>query len=367
MVAPGKSNDITSIEVPDAVSTSVRGINDPGDVAGAYSDINGGHGFIYGKGSITTLDVPGGSFTDARAINNSRDVAGVYSDSTGRHSFVYSMGTFIKIDLPGLIPSVLSGIRLTTMGRLSEPSFSFPTGTGFHGYIYDKGTVTFLDAPGATGFTSAVAINDRGEVVGNYNDSRFYIYDNGSFITITPPGATFTQVSGINNSGEIVGQFIDSGGLRHGFVDDKGAFTTIDPPGSIETNLTGINNRGEIVGSYVDATGQHGFVENHGTFITIDAREVSGINNMGEIFGSSYIASATGKPSATNLGEILSNAAAGCHANDFLPSMPATGGQLARLASWSSLQDNMHGVHAHMTASFGNTDAIMRDFLIDHA
>ena len=64
MVAPGKSNDITSIEVPDAVSTSVRGINDPGDVAGADSDINGGHGFIYGKGSVTTLDVPGGSFTD---------------------------------------------------------------------------------------------------------------------------------------------------------------------------------------------------------------------------------------------------------------------------------------------------------------
>ncbi len=57
-----------------------------------------------------------------------------------------------------------------------------------------------------------------------------------SFTTraLQPPsmcrGASSTVPTAINASGEVVGYYDDSTGV-HGFIDDKGTFITIDPPG----------------------------------------------------------------------------------------------------------------------------------------
>src|SRR5262249_60184692 len=85
-----------------------------------------------------------------------------------------------------------------------------------------------------------------------------------SFTTIDVPfsGVSETQAIGINNRGQIVGFYNDSTGT-HGFVDDNGRFDTINVPipGAIGTALNGVNDRGQIVGNYDTSGGlENGFL-----------------------------------------------------------------------------------------------------------
>jgi hypothetical protein len=77
-----------------------------------------------------------------------------------------------------------------------------------------------------------------------------------TYTTIVPPGSDYTIASSINDKGQIVGLYQDSNG-EHGFLEDHGTYTTIDPPGSIETVAEAINNKGQIIGFYFDRSGTH--------------------------------------------------------------------------------------------------------------
>lgn len=109
-------------------------------------------------------------------------------------------------------------------------------------------------------------------------------------MSINVPGSTYTNVSGINNSGEIVGQFIDATG-NHGYLNNAGTFTSINALGSVFfTSAMGINDGGQIVGRYLDAMGSHGFLDNAGTLTSITvpgalSTEALGINDHGQIVG----------------------------------------------------------------------------------
>jgi probable HAF family extracellular repeat protein len=76
-----------------------------------------------------------------------------------------------------------------------------------------------------------------------------------TFTPIEVPGATFTTAIGINARGQIVGNFTDARGARRGFLLDKGVFTPIDVPGATATAAFGITERGQIVGFFIDAEG----------------------------------------------------------------------------------------------------------------
>jgi hypothetical protein len=74
------------------------------------------------------------------------------------------------------------------------------------------------------------------------------------FTVIDLPGSTFTEARGINDRGEIVGDY-DAG--RHGFLLSDGTFTTIDSPAcpvpfpfGSQIIVYGINNRSQAVGVY---------------------------------------------------------------------------------------------------------------------
>jgi probable HAF family extracellular repeat protein len=77
----------------------------------------------------------------------------------------------------------------------------------------------------------------------------------------------------------------------HGFLDNNGSFTTIDVPGATFTEAYGINNRGQIVGDYGGSGGRiHAFLDDKGTFTTVDPPDSTyavayGINDFGQIVG----------------------------------------------------------------------------------
>lgn len=128
-------------------------------------------------------------------------------------------------------------------------------------------TFTPIDLPDAY-FTSAFGINNHGDIVGTYWDTKGiphgFLYANGDFTTIDFPGAIGTVANGINNVGDIVGVYVDAAGILYGFLYVGGNFTAIDVDGASVTWPFGINNCGDIVGAYQDATGSHGFLATQG-------------------------------------------------------------------------------------------------------
>jgi uncharacterized membrane protein len=136
---------------------------------------------------------------------------------------------------------------------------------GTHGFLRSRGHDTTIDYPNAV-LTYANGINERGEIIGAYNDGvshGFYLHRD-SYAPIDHPGATFTNALGINSRGEIVGRYVDAAGGRHGYVLKRGEFTTVDYPGATFTGVTAIDGEGNIVGRTIVDGVFHGFVLSRG-------------------------------------------------------------------------------------------------------
>jgi hypothetical protein len=104
----------TQIDVPGSVFTIANGINQKGDIVGAYIDSRGGlHGFLLSNGAFTTIDPPGGNLTVALHINPEGVITGLYRTSDSNiHGFLLSNGAFMSIDVPGArSPSSMGLIR----------------------------------------------------------------------------------------------------------------------------------------------------------------------------------------------------------------------------------------------------------------
>jgi hypothetical protein len=144
-----------------------------------------------------------------------------------------------------------------------------------------------IDVPAAGPIgTFPQAINDFGEITGNYNDASpaqvqhgFLRTADGAIVSFDPPGSQLTVPQVINNEGTVLGYFFDAAGSEHGFTRARnGNFKTFDEPNAgasafSATQPNGINDLGAIVGVYADANGDnHGFLrEPNRSFITIDA------------------------------------------------------------------------------------------------
>jgi hypothetical protein len=107
-------------------------------------------------------------------------------------------------------------------------------------------TYITLDDPSANeGTTFARALNDMGQVVGDYvNASHGFLYSpNGnSYASIDDPAATHPTVAfGINDAGQIVGFYHDASDY-HGFLLSSSIYTPLDDlSANFGTFPTGIN------------------------------------------------------------------------------------------------------------------------------
>jgi probable HAF family extracellular repeat protein len=179
-----------------------------------------------------------------------------------------------------------------------------------HGFLFDRAVVTAIDhpqattipaTPGALAGTATTGINDRGEILGAYEDRdrvirHFVRTKKGRYIEIADPpgGSEADEYVDINNRREIVGFYNDAqGASTTGFLRSrKGRFESIHVPRSQVTGPLKVNDRGQVVGIYLDAEGGvHGFLWDDGEYETIDVRGaaatlVLGIDNRGQMVGS---------------------------------------------------------------------------------
>jgi probable HAF family extracellular repeat protein len=218
----------SNIDFPNASLTAARGINARGDIVGRILGAAGDeHGFLLRDETFSQIDFPGASGTTARGINNAGDITGRHFDNAGNENgFIVKDGTFNTVHVPG---SCSTDVWLAMdNGRVLVGDFCTDADNGIHGYVRNKpGDFENIDFPQAGAPCTAVRwINERGDIVGVYANSLTECYSfqlhgfllaNGKYTAIDFPGAVYTSLLAINDDGEMVGQFTDQKGNTHGF------------------------------------------------------------------------------------------------------------------------------------------------------
>jgi uncharacterized membrane protein len=219
---------VSTIDFPNALLTGARAINARGDIVGRIVGPSGDeHGFLLRDGNFTQIDYPGASMTTARGINNAGDITGRHFDSAGNESgFILKDGAFQNVRVPG---SCSTDVWMAMdNGRVLVGDHCTDADNGLHGYIRSKpGDFQIIDFPGAGAPCTALRwINEREDIVGVYANSpnecdsfqlHGFLLAHGRYTAIDFPGAVYTQVLAINDGGEIVGQYTDKNGNSHGF------------------------------------------------------------------------------------------------------------------------------------------------------
>lgn len=224
----------SKIDFPNASFTAARGINARGDIVGRFDDAAGNqHGYVLHDGHFTQIDYPGASITTARGINNAGDITGRHFDSAGNENgFILQDGIFHNVSVPKSVtplhPCSTDVWMLMDNGKVAVGDFCTDADSGIHGYVRNKaGDFQIVDFPHSGAPCSALRwINERGDIVGVYANTlddcdnfltHGFLLQQGKYIPFDVPKAAFTFVFAINDDGEIVGNYTDKNGDVHGF------------------------------------------------------------------------------------------------------------------------------------------------------
>jgi uncharacterized membrane protein len=257
----------TSVEVPEAKGgdAGIYDIDDRGRLVGYYDGLISGY-LRDERGRYSTFDAPGvRGQTVPLGLNNGGEIVGAYDSADGFHGFLrHPNGRFSVIDYPGAKGTQAARIndRKQIVGIYSETS---PEVQGdVRGFLLERGRFTPIDVPGAAS-TLPLDIEDSGRVAGHYVDSAgamhgFLRSRRGEFTDVDIRGAVATALTAINDSGQTAGYYVEPTGTVRGFRrDPDGTVTTLDPPavtpqGGIALGPLpqGMNNRGDVVGAYRD-------------------------------------------------------------------------------------------------------------------
>jgi uncharacterized membrane protein len=233
-----------------------------------------------------------GAETAAFTINSTAQVAGycagVSSNPTKLYGFIRNKnGKQTLIDYPGSDGTAVFGLndRGEATGQFYGP-VNQNRGTmsyRFHCFKWVKGKFTQIDFPRPNTYVTCNAINNKGQVLGEYItvtdlneyvENGWFIYDNGNFQTDFPLslahiGGPAHYLIDMNNDGQIIGQRGD-GSV---FLWDDGIFYGVEFPADYHyPDVRGLNNRGQFVGLYHKEVGvdHYGYprYETHGFLAT---------------------------------------------------------------------------------------------------
>jgi len=257
-----------SVDYPGAMKTWVWGINNQGEMVGAYrpSDQPTRHAMLVDNGKFIPLapkTVLGTSYSEAFKINDWGDIVGNFCDDSC-HGFLLHKGQLTILDYPGASNTTAFGINdvgvVVGYWDLADADGNILFVRGFQ---WKDGLFTFVSYPG-TGDITLIANNNLGTTVGIWDAGITSTISHGfvgwkeyfSSFDAPYPDVTFTQADGINDLGIIVGQEYTVDELAndtgHGFLRKNGKFTQLNYPGAMQTTAWGINNLMQMVGNWLD-------------------------------------------------------------------------------------------------------------------
>jgi len=233
--------------------------------------------FSFAQSSYAPLNVPGAVATEARGINNSGEIVGFYKTaacadydievpSCPTRGFKYVNGAYVKLMVPTSVSTAIMGVN--DLGDLVG-FYKKADGTK-HGFIwYHTNVVRTIDHPGTALTTVPFGINKAGTVVGglwgidpSYGTfpNSGWVWVNGSFNTMNPTqsgaGAPCCwSVNGIANSGVIVGQMFENDFFNAWFKQGTDEDFFLRFPSGGDTFATGVNSGADVIGYTAEGGG----------------------------------------------------------------------------------------------------------------
>ena len=284
------------INVPGAVATEARGINNNGEIVGFYKttactdyDIKVPacpvKGFKYVNSKFIKLMVPGSTSTAILGVNDWGDLVGFYTKSDGsKHGFIWYHQNVVKtIDYPNPpanTSTVAFGINKAGMvvGGLwvINPSFgTFPDG----GWVWVNGKFSNMDpfnhSDAGPCCWSVNSISNNGIIAGQVFQADFNqawlkeATDEDFYMDVAPGnGGGDTFGTGLNSATDIVGygyrgwfaKNIEQNEGTNDSTEQQPKFMPVTYPGASITIPFGLNDARAVVGTYSDSKGMHGFL-----------------------------------------------------------------------------------------------------------
>ncbi len=253
----------TTFTIPNSSYTDTVGINEAGAVSGYYGVPGTSlyQGFVRSpSGKITMVSYPGQDATTAGGINDFGVVAGGYASGSVVGGFFYRDGRYQNAVVKGQ-PATLNDIN--DEGYYVGSYGSIGSFTAF--LASPSGVITDLRYPGAV-WTQPLWVKPKGVVIGLYTDTyaknyTFLYSPAGGYKTLSIPGVPGATIVDVNSRGVMVGGYFN-GVTDRGFVYQNGEFQIVLPPGANDGAVSAINNKGQLVGVYTipGGEGNLGFV-----------------------------------------------------------------------------------------------------------
>ena len=263
-VASGQSTyTITSLGgLSGSPFANVTDLSNFGQVVGTSAN----HAFLWENGAMTDLGTLGGSLSAANAINDKGQIVGESTTANGeKHAFLWENGVMKDLGVPGETSSA-HGINSHgyIVGAIS--------GKNVRGgaILWKNGGRQSLGDLGPSGSGStAIAINDNGEVVGVSSGLasssggvvRAVIWQSGVIHDIGTLGGLHSTANAINIGHQVVGWAEIADQSTAAFFFDNGVMQDLGMlPGGVGVPGSGsqaasVNDNGQVVGLSLDSNG----------------------------------------------------------------------------------------------------------------
>jgi uncharacterized membrane protein len=283
------------LNVPGAVATVARGINNNGEIVGFYRTTScqdytlvvpscPTKGFKYVNGSYIKLMVPNSTSTAILGVNDLGDLVGFYTKSDGsKHGFIWYHTNVVKTidraNLPFHEVTVPFGINkagtvvggfwtISSTGTFSDGGFVWVNGTFSNMNPFDKNSA-------GPCCWSVNGIANSGVIVGQVFQADFFNgwykagTDEDFFMDILPGNnGTDTFALGVNSGNDVVGtsflgwfaKNIEANEGTSDATETKPSFIRVKFPNAGVTIPFGVNNARAVVGTYSNSSGLHGFL-----------------------------------------------------------------------------------------------------------
>ncbi|HVX67403.1 MAG TPA: PEP-CTERM sorting domain-containing protein [Bryobacteraceae bacterium] len=224
----------TPIAYPGALMTVAVGLSNTGQVAGWYLDGSAiQHGFLWNDGAYSGYDVPDASTTYLSDVNSSGSLLGGYCAGETCHGFFTDASGVHDLDVPG--SDSTSPASINDRGAIA--GYYLVSGYGIGFVRAPDGAVTpieYHDPDVPVGITAPSGINNSGTIAG-YIGYKYhgFLWRDGTFENFNVAAVTLPM--GINDRGQVVGTYQDAAG-EHGFLAEA---TDVPEPGTLAPGALG--------------------------------------------------------------------------------------------------------------------------------
>lgn len=237
----------------------VSAINDRGQIVGVVDDrrVGGVRAVMWQSGRIRSLGTIGTRHSSAAAVNERGDVVGATWSDDPPHpadAFVWRGRKMTRIRGPrgSRTDAVAINDRGQVIGRIRRRAGAE------RGFLWWRSKLTELARRGTA--WAPVAINGAGQIIGNSTSAtatkHAFLWQEGRLIDLGTLGGKETNASAINERGQIVGWSSTKRGDQHAFLWENGTMRDLGTLGGETSNAGAINEQGQIAGASTTKTGR---------------------------------------------------------------------------------------------------------------